>query len=101
MSKLELIEMIIIGVIIIILAVYYFIKAIKNKWLQKIYNEIKCSIAEAEETGLTGPEKKQYVLDQIEALCKQEGIPYEFIKKLICKAIDKIVEGYNAIAKSK
>ena len=101
MSTKEIIEMIVIGIIIVVLAIYYLIKAIKNKWLSKIYYAIKDGVAEAEKSHLKGAEKKAYVLKHVQLICDEEGIPYNAIKKLIDKAIETIVDGYNTIAKSK
>ena len=101
MSTLEIIEMIVIGIIIVILSIYYLIKAIKNKWLSKIYKAIKDGVVEAEKSRLKGAEKKAYVIKYVQLICDEEGIPYSAIKKLIDKAIETIVDGYNTIAKSK
>lgn len=101
MTILEIIELAVLVVIILGLSIFYLIKAIKNKWLSKIYNAIKDAIAEAEETDLKGQAKKEYVLNKVKDLCSELGVPYELIKKLIDRAIEKIIEGYNTISKSK
>ena len=101
MTKLELIELIAIIVLGIALGIYYTYKAIKNKWLKKITNAIKEGIAEAEKTNANGEAKKAYVMSHVQLVCDKEGIPFELIKKLVDKTIEKFIEGYNAIAKSK
>lgn len=101
MTILEIIELAVLVVIILGLGIYYLIKAIKNKWLSKIYNSIKDAIVEAEATELKGQAKKEYVLNKVKDLCSELGIPYELIKKLVDRAVEKIIEGYNTISKSK
>lgn len=98
MTKLELIELIIIGVIALFISIYYIIKAIKNKWIGKIADTIKESIKYAEDNVPKG-EKKQYVLDKVEERCAELGVPFGLIKKLISTIIDKIVANYNVIKK--
>ena len=46
-----------------------------------------------------GDKKKMYVIDAVKAKCKELGIPYDILKKLINVAIDKVVKDYNIIAK--
>ena len=101
MTKLELIELIAIVVLGVGLGIYYIYKAIKNKWLKKITYAIKEGIAEAEKTKASGNTKKAYVMNHIQLVCDKEGIPFELIKKLVDKTIEKFIEGYNAIVKSK
>lgn len=101
MSTLEIIELIVIGIIVVVLSIYYLIKAIKNKWLSKIYKAIKDGIVDAEKSNLKGEAKKEYVLKYVQLVCDEEGIPFDAIKKLVDKAIEKLIEGYNTIAKSK
>lgn len=100
MTTLEIIQLIAIIVAAVVLGVFYAIKAIKNKWLSKVYNAIKDGIVEAEKTSLTGKAKKEYVLKHVQLICDNEGIPFNVIKKLVDKSIEKLVEGYNTIAKS-
>lgn len=64
MSKLELIELCVLGVCVLALFVFYLIKAIKNKWVSNILNTINKAIKEAETSGKTGLEKKAYVVEQ-------------------------------------
>lgn len=100
MTTLEIIQLIAIIVVAVILGVFYAVKAIKNNWLSKVYNAIKYAIVEAEKTSLTGEDKKEYVLKYVQLICDEEGIPFKAIKKLVDKAIEKLIEGYNTIAKS-
>lgn len=99
MTKLELVEAIVLGVVALVLIVFYVVKAVKNGWIQKILTTINNAIKEAEKSGKTGPEKKAYVMEQAERMCYELGIPYKIIEKIIEKLIDKIVENYNVIAK--
>lgn len=100
MTTLEIIQLIAIIVAAVVLGVFYAIKAIKNKWLSKIYKAIKDGIVEAEKSKLKGKDKKEYVLKYVQLICDEEGIPFKAIKKLVDKAIEKLIEGYNTIAKS-
>ena len=100
MTTLEIIQLIAIIVAAVVLGVFYAIKAIKNKWLSKIYNAIKDGIVDAEKSNLKGEAKKEYVLKYVQLVCDEEGIPFKAIKKLVDKAIEKLIEGYNTIAKS-
>lgn len=101
MTKLELIELIALIVLGVGLGIYYIYKAIKNNWLKKLTNAIKEGIAEAEKTNASGDAKKAYVMSHVQLVCDKEGIPFELIKKLVDKTIEKFIEGYNTIAKSK
>ena len=56
-----------------------------------------CKVAEA--SGKTGSEKKEMVLKAVEAKCGELGIPFKLIHTLICKLIEQIINGYNAIVK--
>lgn len=99
MSELEIIQLCIISASVLFLIVYYVVKAIKNKWVGKLVSSVKeaCKVAEA--SGKTGPEKKEMVLKVIEARCGELGIPFKLIYTLICKLIEQIINGYNAIVK--
>lgn len=99
MTKLELIELIVIAAIIVVMSIYYLVKAIKNHWLSKISDTIIQAMRTAEASGKTGPEKKDYVLEQIQQLCVELGIPYAFIKKLIDRFIEKTIKSYNNMTK--
>lgn len=103
MTKLEIIEMIILAIVIIAMSIYYIIKAIKENWMGQLRDVCKKAIKEAEEKypeGL-GPEKKQYVIAEVKKKCDELGIPYDWIWKLISRFIDNIIEGYNTIVKNK
>lgn len=99
MTTRELIEIIALGIVIIGLAIYYIIKAIKNHWLSKISEEIFKAMKEAEASGMSGVAKKEFVIEKIQNLCVELGIPYVFIKKLIDKFIEKTIKSYNGIIK--
>ncbi len=100
----KIIEFSVIALIVLILTIYYLVKAIKNKWLSKITQTINDAIAEAEkkfaESG-QGEKKKKYVLEKVANTCNELGIPFNLIYKLINKLIDKTIECYNVISKSK
>ena len=102
MTKLELIELIILGLIIVAMVVYYTIMAIKNKWLTKLTNCAEAAIKEAEkkfpEPG-SGDKKKAYVLDCVKAECDKLGIPYNVMSNLISKFVDTIIKNYNVLKK--
>ena len=89
----------IVAVIVLILICYYIIKAIKNGWIKKIYDQLKAVVKEAETTQLKGEAKKAYVLEKLEKACEDLGIPYKLIKKMLSTLIDKIIEYYNTISK--
>jgi len=99
MTTLELIELIVLALIVCCLAIYYLVKAIKNHWLSKISSEVFKAMKDAEASSLTGKAKKEYVLERIEKLCSELGIPYAFIKKLIDKLIEKTIKSYNNMTK--
>lgn len=99
MSTLELIELIVIAALIVSLTIFYLIKAIKNKWLSKITEAILKAMKEAEQSGMSGSEKKAYVLKKVEELCIELGIPYSFIKSLIDRFIEKTIKSYNSMIK--
>lgn len=99
MTTLELIELIVIALIIVVLSIYYLIQAIRNKWLSQISSTIIKAMKDAEQSGKTGKEKKAHVLEQIQQLCCELGIPYTFIKKLIDKFIEKTIKAYNNMTK--
>lgn len=102
MTELEIIELALLAVIIVVLFIYYFVKAIKNKWLTKLLKTIETSIKEAEkkftESG-SGSKKKEYVINKVKEKCDELGIPYRLFEKLIDITIDKIVKDYNIIIK--
>lgn len=101
MSTLELIQLIIIFLVAVIAVIWFIVNAIKNKWFSKIYKAIKEGVREAEKTDLKGKEKLNFALKYIENFCDKEGIPFSFVKNLVVKAIEKLVEGYNNIKKGK
>ena len=102
MTTFEIIQLCIICVIVLAFAVWFVIKAIKDKWLQKLWDTTKQSIKEAEENfpeSGSGDKKKEYLIGKIKEKCKELGIPYKLIKKLIDLLIDTVIKGYNTIAK--
>lgn len=102
MTSLEILELVLLCICILALSIYVLIKGIKNKWFAKLLATIETSIKEAEkkfpESGC-GDKKKMYVIDAVKAKCKELGIPYDILKKLINVAIDKVIEDYNIISK--
>lgn len=103
MTTLEIIQLIVIAVVVLALVIYVIVAGVKNKWFSKLAETIKVAIAEAEQKWPEGhgDEKKQYVIEAVKAKCKELGIPYEVLYKLVNKLIDTIVEHYNVISKSK
>ena len=102
MTIYQWIELILTAVIVVGAVIYYSILAIKNKWISKLYETIKTNIADAEKLYPTGQgnKKKEFVLQAVIEKCKELGIPYDLLKKLISTLIDKIVADYNIIKKS-
>lgn len=102
MTNLEIIELALLAAIVVILFLYYFVKAIKNKWFTKLLKTIETSIKEAEkkfpESG-SGNKKKEYVITKVKEKCDELGIPYRLFEKLINITVDKIVKDYNIIIK--
>lgn len=101
MSKLEILQMIGLALIVVGLVIYYVIKAIKNKWVQKLSKTIENAIKEAETKYPEGhgQEKLEIVLEAVKNKCNELGIPYALLYKLIKKLVDKIIANYNIIAK--
>lgn len=99
MTKLELIELIILVVIAVGIAIYYLIKAIKNGWITKITQTLNEAIKYAEKHITGGEAKKEYVLIKVKEKCEELGIPYTLIEKLVNKIIDKVISNYNIIKK--
>lgn len=101
MTTLEIIELIAIIVVGVGLGIIYLIKAIKNKWVDKIKKAIKEGIRDAEKSGLKNKAKLDYVLKYVRLICDEEGIPFEAIKKLVTKLINTFVEGHNTFIDEK
>ena len=101
MTMLEIIQLICLAVISLTLVIYFIIKAIKNKWVEKLTSCIEVAIAEAEKKWPegNGDKKLKYVLNAVKDKCNKLGIPYTLLYKLIKKLVDKIIEHYNVIAK--
>lgn len=99
MTKLELIELIILIVVAFGLGIYYLIKAIKNGWIQKITATMNEAIKYAEKHIEGGTAKKEYVLQKVKEKCEGLGIPYTLIEKLVKRIIDKVIANYNVIKK--
>ena len=101
MSKLEIIELVVLLVVVVGLAVFYLIKAIKNHWFKELLTTLENAIKEAEEKFPKGhgDEKKKFVMDAIKNKCEELGIPYIALEKLINKIIDDYIKKYNLLAK--
>lgn len=99
MSTGAIIELVIIVVIAVCGIGYFVIKAIKNKWIEKLMDTIKEGVKEAEQSGKSGKEKKEYVMEKVKVKCKELQIPYETIYKLVSLLINTIVKYYNFISK--
>lgn len=91
-------------VAVLVILGYIVIKAIKNKWVSKIYAALKEAINEAEkkypDPG-TGELKKKYVMDKLVKTCDELGVPYKLLASTISKLIDSIIANYNVITKGK
>lgn len=99
MSIKEIIELVVASIVVLVLAVYYIVKAIKNNWLKQITATIEKAIKDAESTGKSGDEKKQLVLEAVRVKCIDLGIPYTFIRNIVNKLIDRIIKDYNILSK--
>lgn len=101
MSKLEIIQFVILTIVTVAVAVYYLIKAIKNNWIKQLIDTVENAVAEAETKYPVGSgnEKKGHVLNAVRLKCIELKIPYTIIFGLINKLVDKIVSDYNVIAK--
>ena len=98
----EIVELCIIVVAVAVVLIYIVVAGIKNKWFSKLWDTIKEAIKEAEEKYPekgSGSKKKEYVLQKVEEKCKELGISYALLKRLINIAIDKVIEDYNIISK--
>lgn len=102
MSPKEIIELVVLSAVVLALAVYYSIKAIKNNWVKKLTNTIEKAIKDAEkkypDQG-SGKQKLEYVMDCVEDECVELGIPYSLLKSLIEKIINTTIAHYNVISK--
>ena len=97
MSKLELMQTIALGVIVLIILIYYLIMAIKNGWVKKLTATLNEAIRYAEKNITGNVEKKKYVMEKIEDKCIELGIPYALIKNVISKLIERIIRDHNVI----
>lgn len=88
-------------IILAVFIVFMVVKAIKNKWIGKLYETLKISIKEAEEKYPSGhgEEKKQYVLNALEEKAEELRIPWRMIFKAISNLINTIISNYNMLAK--
>lgn len=99
MTTLEIIFTAVIGLIALILIGYYAIKIVKNNYVNKIYDSIVQAMKHVETLELSGSAKKEYVLNQVKATCKNLDIPYDFIATLVSKVIENVIKGYNSMIK--
>lgn len=97
MSKLELMQTIALGVIVLVILIYYLIMAIKNGWVKKLTTTLNEAIRYAEKNITGNVEKKKYVMEKIEDKCIELGIPYALIKNVISKLIERIIRDHNVI----
>ena len=95
MSKLELIETIVLAAVLVIVLVYYMIAAIKNGWIKKLTKTINEALRYAEDNIKGSEEKKKYVLTKVEEKCIELNIPYFMIQWLISKLINKVISHKN------
>lgn len=88
-------------IILLAFIIFFLVKAIKNKWVSKLYETLKTSMKEAEEKYPSGhgDEKKQYVLDALEKKAEELCIPWRMIFRTISNLINTIVSNYNMLAK--
>ena len=103
MNKIEIIKTCLLIIIALGIIIYYIIKAIKNKWLQKLTTTIESAIVHAETKFPNGhgEEKLQFVLNTVKEKCNELGIPYSLLYKLIQKLVNTIIANYNIISKKK
>lgn len=99
MTVASIIELVVILVLATAGVIYFAIKAIKNKWIEKLMDTIKEGVKEAEQSGKSGTEKKEYVMEKVKAKCVELQIPYQSIYKLVSLLINTIVKYYNFIIK--
>jgi len=99
MTTLEIILTIIMALVVVVLVSYYLIKLAKNKYITKVYSTIEEAMKEAEASGMSGEDKKTYVLAKVKTMCTELKIPYDFIATLISKVIENIIKGYNSMTK--
>lgn len=100
MSITEIVELCVLGFVVVAALVYFIVKAVKNKWLEKLTDTIETAMGEAEvkytESG-SGDKKKEYVIEKVKEKCKELNIPYMILSTIISKAIDVIVKNYNTM----
>lgn len=103
MDALNYIELVVLLGFILVIGTYIVVYGIKKKWFSKIASTVKEAIAEAEKQfgPGSGEQKKTYVLEKVKEKCKELGIPYDTLYKLITKFIDMVIEHYNVIEKNK
>lgn len=87
--------------ILLAFILYFVVKAIKNKWVTKLYETLKISMKEAEEKYDSGhgDDKKKYVLDAMEKKAEELGIPWKMLVSTISKLINTIISNYNMLIK--
>ena len=99
MSTLEIIELVGLSIIALVLVIYFLVKAIKNRWIEQLASTLSEALYKAEQSGMAGPEKKQFVMEAIEKKCLELGIPYHLAYKLISRLIETIIKCKNAVDK--
>lgn len=99
MSVLEIVLLAVLCLATLVVIVIFAIKAIKNGLVKKLMEVIPQAMKEAEEKFTDGKEKKKYVLEKVREVCKEQGIPYDFIATLVSKTIEAIIKGYNSMVK--
>ena len=72
---------------------------IENKDWAKIVKAINSAVLEAEASGKTGADKKQMVLNSVEAFADSLGIAFDIEK--VGEYIDQILEIHNELNKNK
>lgn len=99
MDVLAIVELIVLSVITLAFIVWFFVKAVKNKWISALTKTIDKAICDAEKKWPEGhgEEKKEDVLKTVEKKCEELNIPYHILYKLISKLINTIIKDYNIV----
>lgn len=86
--------------------IYQFIKSMKGKNFQEILTTLQTiaqtAMKAAEQSGLTGADKKTQVLDAVQAACKSMNVEFtDALKDQISTFIDTSISFANSIKESK
>lgn len=86
-------------------AIKAFIKSMKDKSKQEIWNTIttmaSAAMEQAEKTGKTGADKKQMVIDSVKVGCKAAGIQIDDFIDQLSAYIDQCISFANTLNQKK